>query len=94
VESELSRFEKIISAFEKYIDNQIGDIKDQNKVYFDQVAGVKGDGTDEQNRYEEIKTTLGLISHSISKQEEDFKDRQQLLREEFKSIEQAISQQI
>lgn len=28
VETELSRFEKIISAFEKYIDNQISDIKD------------------------------------------------------------------
>ena len=27
VESELSRFEKIIAAFEKYIDTQIGDVK-------------------------------------------------------------------
>lgn len=37
VETELSRFEKIISAFEKYIDNQISDIKEQNKAYFEQV---------------------------------------------------------
>ena len=29
VDSELSRFEKIISAFEKYIDTQIGDVKSQ-----------------------------------------------------------------
>ena len=31
VDSELSRFEKIISAFEKYIDTQIGDVKSQTQ---------------------------------------------------------------
>jgi hypothetical protein len=92
VEQELSRFEKIISAFEKYIDNQISDIKDQNKAYFDQVANLKGDGNnEEENRYDEIKTTLNLITHSISQIEDDGKDRTQLLREEFKSIEGALS---
>ena len=29
VETELARFEKIISAFEKYIDSQVGDVKAQ-----------------------------------------------------------------
>ena len=95
VESELSRFEKIISAFEKYIDNQIVDIKDQTKAYFDDAIKMKrGEGAEEDNKYDEIKTTLNLISHSMSQIEEDNKDRGQLLKAEVKATEGAMSQQI
>lgn len=76
VETELSRFEKIISAFEKYIDNQITDIKEQNKIYFDQVAELKANaGQAEETRYEEFKTTINLISLQLNKLTEDSTER-------------------
>ena len=95
VETELSRFEKIISAFEKYIDNQITDIKDQNKTYFDEMTEMRaGGGANAEDSYDEIKTTLNLITHNVQKQDEDGKDRLNLMREEFKASEGAMAQQI
>ena len=52
------------------------------------------DGAEQANQYDEIKTTLNLVTHSITKIDEDTKDRAQLLREEFKAVESAMSQQI
>ena len=45
VDSELARFEKIISAFEKYIEAQIGDVKHQNQAFIDEQKSDKVDYT-------------------------------------------------
>lgn len=95
VEQELGRFEKIISAFEKYIDNQINDMKEHNKAYFDQVT-LQGmnQGGDHTQKNDDMQTTINLISRNIAKVDEDGRDRIQLLREELKANQAAITQQL
>jgi len=53
VESELGRFEKIISAFEKYIDTQIGDVKAQYQGFIDEHKAARGESFKELLRKQE-----------------------------------------
>ena len=53
VENELGRFEKIISAFEKYIDTQIGDVKLQYQGFIDEHKATRGENFKELVRKHE-----------------------------------------
>jgi len=91
----LARFEKIISAFEKYIENQIGEIKQQSQVQSEEQKIMRGDGFQEAMRkQEEMQTTLNLITHNFNKVQEDSQDRAALVREELKAVEGALTQQL
>lgn len=94
VETELARFEKIISAFEKYIDNQISDIKEQNKAYFDQVQDLNGNSGGDGAQLDDLKTTINLINNNISKISDDSRDKIKLLKEEFVTSQTVLQQQL
>lgn len=52
---------------------------------------LRGQGG-EENKFDEIKTTLNLMSHQVQRVETDSKDRLTLLREEVKATEGAVQQ--
>lgn len=92
VESELGRFEKIISAFEKYIDTQIGDMKSQNQAYFEEQKSIRGDSVKELLRkQDELHSSMQQLSQNINQVEEDSKDRASLIREENRVLESALT---
>ena len=63
VETELGRFEKIISAFEKYIDSQIGDVKAQYQGFIDENKAARGESFKELLRkQEDLQSNVNIIS--------------------------------
>ena len=95
VESELSRFEKIISAFEKYIDTQVSEVKAQNQSYLEESRAGRGESFVELLRkQEDMQGRVAALTSRLTKVEDDSRDRASTLREELKVVETAHSQQI
>ena len=95
VESELGRFEKIISAFEKYIDTQVSEVKAQNQSYLEESRAGRGESFVELLRkQEDMQGRVAALTSRLTKVEDDSRDRASTLREELKVVETAHSQQI
>lgn len=95
VESELSRFEKIISAFEKYIDTQVSEVKAQNQSYLEESRAGRGESfTELLRKQEDMQGRVAALTSRLTKVEDDSRDRASTLREELKVVETAHSQQI
>lgn len=95
VEDELSRFEKIISAFEKYLDKQISDIKTHVQQYLDEQKDTKNEAIEELlAKYEDLESSVSVLSSNITKQQEDAQDRHQILKDDIKNTENVLNRQI
>ena len=63
VESELGRFEKIISAFEKYIDTQIGEVKAQYQGFVEDNKAIRGENFKHiLRKQEDLQSTINVLS--------------------------------
>ena len=95
VESELSRFEKIIAAFERYIDTQVSEVKAQNQSYIEEWRANRGESFSEVVRkQEDLQASVAMLTQKVNKAEEDGRDRASTVRDELKVVETAHSQQL
>lgn len=95
VESELSRFEKIIAAFERYIDTQVSEVKAQNQSYIEEWRANRGESFSEVLRkQEDLQANVAMLTQKVNKADEDGRDRASAVRDELKVVETAHSQQL
>ena len=95
VEQELSRFEKIIAALEKYIETQVGEVKSQQASNLDEWRNARGDSFGELARkQEEMQTSFSLLTQNLGKVEEDARERALQVRDELRNVEAAQAQQL
>jgi uncharacterized protein HemX len=88
VEQELGRFEKIIAALEKYIEQQVSEVKQQMGTSLDEWRTSKGDSMAEiSRRQEQLQTNIGIINANVTKIEEDGRDRTGNIKDEVRNIE-------
>ncbi len=76
LENEISRFERVIAAFEKYIDTQTGDLRTIISRQADESLKWKSEFEDlNTKKIIEIHNALKLLNVSIGKVNSDSKDR-------------------
>jgi len=95
LESEIGRFERVISAFEKFIDQQTGDLRamvqkqvEENKKWRDEYEEVN------TRKLLEVHNALKLLNGNIGKVNTDSKDRYDLLQNEVRVLENALHSQL
>lgn len=94
VENELNRFEKIMSAFEKYLESQLGDVRQSMQQQTEDQKNARGENfADFVRKQDEMQGTVNVLAQNLSKIEEDAKDRAQLVRDELKVVESGLTQQ-
>lgn len=95
LESEISRFERVISAFEKYIDTQTSDLRSLISKHSDDQSKWHTDYEDlNTKKVIEIHSALKLLNSNIGKVSADSKDRFEMVNNEMRVHENAISSQI
>lgn len=76
VENELNRFEKIMSAFEKYLESQLGDVRQSMQQQTEDQKNARGENfADFVRKQDEMQGTVNVLAQNLSKIEEDAKDR-------------------
>jgi hypothetical protein len=95
LENEIGRFERVISAFEKYIDTQTSGIRDMLQKYQEENNNWKVQFEDiNTKKVVEIHAALKLLNSNIGKVNSDNKDRFDMLSNEMRVHENAVSTQI
>lgn len=95
LETEITRFERVISAFEKYIDTQTGDMRLQLQKQNEENNKWRGDFDDiNTQKVVEIHNALKLLNNNIGKVNDDSKDRYDILNKELKVVENATNSQL
>ena len=95
LESEISRFERVISAFEKYIDTQTSDLRGILQKQVEENSKWRGDYEDiNTKKVIEIHNALKLLNSNIGKVNSDSKDRFDMINNEMRVLENAVSVQI
>lgn len=95
LEGEITRFERVISAFEKYIDTQTSDLRGVIAKYGEEQARWKVDYEDiNTKKVVEIHSALKLLNSNIGKVNSDCKDRFDMLSGEIRVMENATNVQI
>ena len=95
LESEISRFERVISAFEKYIDTQTSDLRSIITKQTEEQSRWHNDYEDlNTKKVIEIHSALKLLNSNIGKVSADSKDRFEMINNEMRVHENAISSQI
>ncbi len=95
LESEITRFERVISAFEKYIDTQTSDLRATITQQVEENSKWRGDYEDiNTSKVIEIHNALKLLNSNIGKVNSDAKDRFDMINNEMRVMENAVSVQI
>ena len=95
LENEISRFERVIAAFEKYIDTQTGDLRTIISRQTDESLKWKSEFEDlNTKKIIEIHNALKLLNVSIGKVNSDSKDRFDMIAQESRVLENAVSAQL
>lgn len=95
LENEISRFERVIAAFEKYIDTQTGDLRTIISRQADESLKWKSEFEDlNTKKIIEIHNALKLLNVSIGKVNSDSKDRFDMIAQESRVLENAVSAQL
>jgi len=91
----MTRFERVISAFEKYIDTQTGDLR--TIISKEAEEGLKWRSEFEDlntKKIIEIHNALKLLNQNIGKVNSDSKDRYDMVSQEMRVVENAVSSQL
>ena len=95
LENEIGRFERVISAFEKYVDAQTGEIRSLLQKYQEENSNWKVQFDDiNTKKVVEIHAALKLLNSNIGKVNSDNKDRYEMVTNEMRVLENAMSAQI
>ena len=95
LENEISRFERVIAAFEKYIDTQTGDLRNIISRQSEESLKWKSEFEDlNTKKIIEIHNALKLLNVSIGKVNSDSKDRFDMIAQESRVLENAVSAQL
>lgn len=95
LENEISRFERVISAFEKYIDTQTGDLRSIISRQTEESLKWKSEFEDlNTKKIIEIHNALKLLNVSIGKVNSDSKDRFDMVAQEARVLENAVTVQL
>ncbi|CDW87201.1 UNKNOWN [Stylonychia lemnae] len=95
LENEITRFERVISAFEKYIDTQTSDLRGILAKQAEENSKWKGDYEDiNTKKVVEIHSALKLLNSNIGKVNSDCKDRFDMINSEMRVHENATNVQI
>ena len=92
MENEIGRFERVISAFEKYVDAQTGEIRSLLQKYQEENSNWKVQFDDiNTKKVVEIHAALKLLNSNIGKVNSDNKDRYEMVTNEMRVLENAMS---
>lgn len=95
LENEISRFERVQSAFEKYIDTQTGDLRALMIKQTEEQIKWRSEFEDlNTKKIIEIHNALKLLNQNIGKVNSDSKDRYDIVSSEMRVFENAINSQI
>ena len=95
LENEISRFERVVAAFEKYIDQQTGDLRGIISRQAEESMKWKSEFEDlNTKKIIEIHNALKLLNVSIGKVNSDSKDRFDMIAQESRVLENAVTSQI
>ena len=95
LESEIGRFERVISAFEKYIDTQTGDLRGVITRHTDENVRWRVEFEDlNTKKIIEIHNALKLLNVNIGKVNSDSKDRFDMVSQEMRTVENAVGSQL
>ncbi len=91
LENEIGRFERVISAFEKYIDTQTGDLRSLITRHTDENMKWRMEFEDlNTKKIIEIHNALKLLNVNIGKVNSDSKDRFDMVSQEMRTVENAV----
>jgi hypothetical protein len=91
LENEIGRFERVISAFEKYIDTQTSDLRVLIGRQSEEGYKWRGDFEDlNTKKIIEIHNALKLLNQNIGKVNSDSKDRYDMVASEMRVLENAV----
>lgn len=95
LENEIGRFERVISAFEKYIDTQTGDLRSLITRHTDENMKWRMEFEDlNTKKIIEIHNALKLLNVNIGKVNSDSKDRFDMVSQEMRTVENAVGSQL
>lgn len=88
----MTRFERVISAFEKYIDTQTGDLRTIISKEAEESHKWRSEFEDlNTKKIIEIHNALKLLNQNIGKVNSDSKDRYDMVSQEMRVVENAVS---
>jgi hypothetical protein len=91
----MTRFERVISAFEKYIDTQTGDLRTIISKEAEESHKWRSEFEDlNTKKIIEIHNALKLLNQNIGKVNSDSKDRYDMVSQEMRVVENAVSSQL
>ena len=92
LENEIGRFERVISAFEKYIDTQTGDLRGLISRQGEEIGKWRSEFEDlNTKKIIEIHNAFKLLNQNIGKVNSDSKDRFDMVNSEMRVLENAVS---
>ena len=95
LENEIGRFERVISAFEKYIDTQTADLRTVISKQTEESLKWRSEFEDlNTKKIIEIHNALKLLNQNIGKVNSDSKDRFDMVSQEARVLENAVSSQL
>jgi hypothetical protein len=95
LENEIGRFERVISAFEKYIDTQTSDLRVVIGRQTEEGLKWRSEFEDlNTKKIIEIHNALKLLNQNIGKVNSDSKDRFDMVSQEARVLENAVTSQL
>lgn len=92
LETEINRFERVISAFEKYVDSQTSDLRTLVSKHTEEGAKWRTEYEDlNTKKVVEIHNALKLLNSNIGKTNSDSKDRYEMMLNEMRVLENAVT---